>query len=64
MPPVGQIFTDEQIAAVLTYMRREWGQGGDAGRTGDGRRGPGRHQGARRGPWTDAELVKEIGDRR
>ena len=29
MPPVGQIFTDEQIAAVLTYVRREWGQRGD-----------------------------------
>ena len=28
MPPVGQIFTDEQIAAVLTYVRREWGQTG------------------------------------
>jgi mono/diheme cytochrome c family protein len=25
MPPVGQIFTDDQIAAVLTYVRREWG---------------------------------------
>ena len=30
MPPVGQIFTDEQIAAVLTYIRREWGQAGTA----------------------------------
>jgi mono/diheme cytochrome c family protein/glucose/arabinose dehydrogenase len=28
MPPVGQIFTDDQIASVLTYIRREWGQGG------------------------------------
>jgi mono/diheme cytochrome c family protein len=28
MPPVGQVFTDEQIAAVLTYVRREWGQTG------------------------------------
>ena len=28
MPPVGQIFTDEQIAAVVTYVRREWGQAG------------------------------------
>jgi mono/diheme cytochrome c family protein/glucose/arabinose dehydrogenase len=25
MPPVGQVFDDEQIAAVLTYVRREWG---------------------------------------
>jgi mono/diheme cytochrome c family protein len=30
MPPVGQIFTDEQIADVLTYIRREWGQTGSA----------------------------------
>jgi glucose dehydrogenase/mono/diheme cytochrome c family protein/glucose/arabinose dehydrogenase len=28
MPPVGQTFTDEQVAAVLTYVRREWGQAG------------------------------------
>ena len=28
MPPVGQVFSDEQIAAVLTYIRREWGQEG------------------------------------
>jgi mono/diheme cytochrome c family protein/glucose/arabinose dehydrogenase len=56
MPPVGQLFTDAQLAAVLTYIRREWGQDGDpvdeatvksvraatAGRT---------------RPWTDAELT-------
>jgi mono/diheme cytochrome c family protein len=28
MPPVGQSFDDEQVAAVLTYIRREWGQAG------------------------------------
>ena len=28
MPPVGQVFIDDQIAAVLTYVRREWGQPG------------------------------------
>ena len=55
MPPVGQIFTDDQIAAVLTYVRREWGQTGApvdpaavnavrAATTGRSR------------PWTDAEL--------
>ena len=26
MPPLGEALTDEQIAAVLTYVRREWGQ--------------------------------------
>ncbi len=25
MPPIGSALTDEQIAAVLTYIRREWG---------------------------------------
>jgi mono/diheme cytochrome c family protein/glucose/arabinose dehydrogenase len=28
MPPIGQAFSDDQIAAVLTYIRREWGQTG------------------------------------
>ncbi|MEO7191804.1 MAG: c-type cytochrome [Vicinamibacterales bacterium] len=27
MPPLGTALSDEQIAAVLTYIRREWGQG-------------------------------------
>jgi mono/diheme cytochrome c family protein len=26
MPALGSLITDEQIAAVLTYIRREWGQ--------------------------------------
>jgi mono/diheme cytochrome c family protein len=25
MPPIGASFSDEQVAAVLTYIRREWG---------------------------------------
>ena len=28
MTPVGATWTDEQIAAVLTYIRNEWGNGG------------------------------------
>jgi mono/diheme cytochrome c family protein len=28
MPPVGTTLSDEQIASVLTYIRREWGQAG------------------------------------
>ncbi len=28
MPPVGSVLTDDQIAGVLTYVRREWGQSG------------------------------------
>jgi len=30
MPPIGSTLNDDQIAAVLTYIRREWGQTGDA----------------------------------
>ena len=26
MPPIGSTLNDEQIASVLTYVRREWGQ--------------------------------------
>ena len=51
MPPIGSVLSDEQIAGVLTYIRREWGQPGSAvdpatiksvreltaGRTGPGR---------------------------
>jgi mono/diheme cytochrome c family protein len=28
MPPLGAMLDDEQVAAVLTYVRREWGQPG------------------------------------
>ncbi len=28
MPPIGAALTDDQIAGVLTYIRREWGQTG------------------------------------
>src|SRR6185503_1677866 len=28
MPPLGAALGDEQVAAVLTYIRREWGQTG------------------------------------
>jgi mono/diheme cytochrome c family protein len=26
MPPLGNALSDEQVASVLTYIRREWGQ--------------------------------------
>ena len=28
MPPIGATISDEEIASVLTYVRREWGQAG------------------------------------
>jgi mono/diheme cytochrome c family protein len=30
MPPLGGVLSDADVAAVLTYARREWGQGGTA----------------------------------
>ncbi len=30
MPPMGATLTDEQVASVLTYIRREWGHAGTA----------------------------------
>jgi mono/diheme cytochrome c family protein/glucose/arabinose dehydrogenase len=56
MPPVGQGFTDEQIASVLTYVRREWGQAGapvDAGTVKTVRSATA----GRTRPWTEAELT-------
>jgi mono/diheme cytochrome c family protein/glucose/arabinose dehydrogenase len=63
MPPVGQTLSDEQIADVLTYVRHEWGQTGTpvdpatvaavrASTTGRTR------------PWTNAELLPLLVDRR
>ncbi|HEX6464844.1 MAG TPA: cytochrome c, partial [Vicinamibacterales bacterium] len=55
MPPIGSALNDEQIADVLTYVRREWGnEGSPVGpalvkRTRDA-------TAARTRPWTDAEL--------
>ena len=55
MPPLGSVLSDEQIAAVLTYVRREWGQTGspvDAAAVKEARAATTeRHK-----PWTDAEL--------
>ena len=45
MPPVGQVFSDEQIADVLTYVRREWGQEGSPVDPGDGGEGARRDRG-------------------
>jgi mono/diheme cytochrome c family protein/glucose/arabinose dehydrogenase len=55
MPPVGQVFSDEQIADVLTYIRREWGQGGspvDPATVANVRASTA----GRQRPWTDSEL--------
>ena len=57
MPPVGASMNDEQLAAVLTYIRRSWGN--DAlpiapAQVSEVRR----ETAARKRPWTEAELAR------
>src|SRR5688572_12983308 len=55
MPPIGSTLSDDQIAAVLTYVRREWGQPGtpvEAATVAKVRAATA----SRTKPWTDAEL--------
>ena len=62
MAPIGATMTDDQIAAVLTYVRREWGQTGDpvdpatvkSVRT---------ETATRTRPWTNDELLAMLGNR-
>jgi mono/diheme cytochrome c family protein len=57
MPPIGSAFSDEQLASVLTYIRREWSQAG----TPVDPRSIGAVRAATAGrtrPWTDAELMQ------
>jgi mono/diheme cytochrome c family protein len=60
MPPIGSTITDEQIAAVLTYVRREWGQSGapvSAAAIADVRRATA----DRNRPWKHDELMAMVG---
>ena len=62
MPPLGGALTDDQIAAVLTYVRREWGNAAtavDAATVADVRK----TTAARSRPWTDQELAGMRGAR-
>jgi mono/diheme cytochrome c family protein len=62
MPPVGQTFSDEQLASVLTYIRREWGHSGtpvDAALVAAVRAATKE----RTRPWTNDELGALIGPR-
>jgi mono/diheme cytochrome c family protein len=55
MPPLGTTLNDEQIASVLTYVRREWGNTGSPVSPDDVMEIRGLTKGRTR-PWTDAEL--------
>jgi glucose/arabinose dehydrogenase/mono/diheme cytochrome c family protein len=57
MPPIGAGMTDDQVAAVLTYIRRSWGQSAPA--VAPGSVGAVRAEVAgRTRPWTNEELEK------
>jgi mono/diheme cytochrome c family protein len=63
MPPVGSVLSDDQIAAVLTYIRREWGQAGNAvdpAIVKDTRA----LVASRTKPWTNEELLALVGSGR
>jgi mono/diheme cytochrome c family protein len=56
MPPLGGLLSDEQIAAVLTYIRREWGHTAspiDAAAVAQARK----DTAGRTRPWTNDELA-------
>jgi mono/diheme cytochrome c family protein/glucose/arabinose dehydrogenase len=62
MPPLGGALSDDQIAAVLTYVRREWGNAGtavDAATVAEVRK----TTAGRSRPWTDQELAGMRGAR-
>ena len=59
MPPLGATLNDDQVAAVLTYVRREWGQGGTPVDPGTVKTVRALTAGRTR-PWTNDELLKMI----
>jgi mono/diheme cytochrome c family protein/glucose/arabinose dehydrogenase len=62
MPPLGGTLSDEQIAAVLTYIRREWGHTASPVAADDVTETRGMTR-MRTRPWTDAELQSGRGGR-
>jgi mono/diheme cytochrome c family protein len=62
MPPLGSALNDEQIASVLTYIRREWGHTGSAVAPEDVQEIRGLTK-TRTRPWTDPELQTVRGGR-
>jgi mono/diheme cytochrome c family protein len=62
MPPLGSALDDDQIAAVLTYVRREWGHTAPAVAAEDVKEIRGLTK-TRTRPWTAAELPQGRGGR-
>ena len=57
MPPLGFTLSDDQIAAVLTYIRHEWGQNASAVNPGEVAKVRAATAG-RTKPWTNDELLR------
>jgi len=62
MPPLGASLNDEQIAAVLTYIRREWGHTASPVTAADVQEIRGMTA-SRKRPWTEEEIAKLAGGR-
>jgi len=62
MPPLGASLSDEQIAAVLTYIRREWGHTASPVAPADVKEVRGMTA-SRNRPWTEDEISRMVGGR-
>jgi putative membrane-bound dehydrogenase-like protein len=62
MPPLGASLSDEQIASVLTYIRREWGHTASAVAPADVKEIRGLTA-SRNRPWTEDEIGRLVGGR-
>jgi mono/diheme cytochrome c family protein len=62
MPPLGASLSDEQIAAVLTFIRREWGHTASAVAPADVKEIRGLTA-SRKRPWTEDEVSRLVGGR-
>jgi mono/diheme cytochrome c family protein len=60
MPPIGSTLSDEQLASVLTYVRREWGQAGTPVDPATVKSVRALTSGRTR-PWTNDELLSLVG---
>jgi mono/diheme cytochrome c family protein len=60
MPPFGATLSNDQIAAVLTYLRREWGHTASPVARADVSEVRGL-TGSHRNPWTEEELSRLMG---
>jgi mono/diheme cytochrome c family protein len=60
MPPLGPALSDEQVASVVTYIRRAWGHTGSAVSPLEVAEVRALTRGRTR-PWTDAELQPQAG---